>query len=272
MPATPDSAAITSVDVPASLLDILVQAQRVVVFTGAGVSAESGISTFRDGNDGLWARFNPQELATQRAFRANPARVWGWYEARRAAIRRATPNPGHHAIAGMARHFDALSVVTQNVDDLHERAGSKDVRHLHGRLEQARCDRCNHPYPHAPEVVDAPEAEMMPPSCTRCAGLVRPGVVWFGEGLPEREWDAALRQVHTCEVLLSVGTSALVYPAAELPNLAKSRGATVVQVNPNPTDLDKSSDFNLRGQAGVVLPAVLAALDNAMPAGRQRPS
>lgn len=251
-----------SLSIPAALLEQLAQARKVVVFTGAGVSAESGISTFRSGNGGLWARFNPHDLATPDAFQADPAAVWGWYEWRRAHVLRARPNPAHHAIAAMQRHFADCAVVTQNVDNLHERSGSRDVVHLHGRLEQARCFACQHPFRHGDEVPELPEdgCEIEPPRCQRCDGYIRPGVVWFGENLPEREWLRATVLTDECDVLFCVGTSALVYPAAALPQRAMSRGATLVQVNPEPTPLDGIASFNLHGPAGEMLPALMAAL------------
>lgn len=260
-----DSAPVPAFPVPAELVARLRAASSVVVFTGAGVSVESGIATFRDGNTGLWQRFSAHDLATPQAFEAHPATVWGWYEWRRAAIARARPNPAHMAIAALTPLVKALHVVTQNVDDLHERAGSQNVLHLHGRLDQARCHRCGHPYRHRVEAPDEPEdgRAIEPPRCDRCQGQVRPGVVWFGESLPADAWLGANQLAENCDVLLSVGTSALVYPAAALPEEAARRGATVVQVNPAPTMLDQSAHFNLRGAAGAVMSAVLAALESA---------
>jgi NAD-dependent deacetylase len=243
------------------LAQALGNAKKIVVFTGAGVSAESGISTFRSDSNALWSRYNARTMATPEAFHANPARVWGWYEYRRAVITHAQPNPAHLAIAELAHHFPEVRVITQNVDDLHERAGSVDVIHLHGRLDQARCDKCARAFTHAPGLPPLPdkETDIQPPQCA-CGGYVRPGVVWFNESLPEDEWDAATRLAGHCDALISVGTSAMVFPAAQLPRLAKSHGATVVQVNPARTELDQHSDFNLRGQAGDILPVLLAAL------------
>lgn len=249
-------------DVLLPLAQALGSAQKVVVFTGAGVSAESGIATFRNGANALWSRNDAQRMATPEAFHANPARVWGWYEYRRAVIARAQPNPAHLAIAALTRHFPELRVVTQNVDDLHERAGSNDVIHLHGRLDQARCDKCARAFTHLSGIPALPEEEVpiQPPQCA-CGGYVRPGVVWFGESLPEDDWDAATHLAGHCDALISVGTSAMVFPAAQLPRLAKSNNATVIQVNPAPTEMDLHCDFNLRGHAGDILPALLAALE-----------
>ncbi len=274
-------------DIPPSLVQALRSAQRVVVFTGAGVSAESGIATFRDALTGLWSRFDAQALATPEAFRAHPDVVWGWYEWRRAQALRAAPNAAHEAIAALHRHVPDLTVITQNVDDLHERAGSTQVVHLHGSLHAPRCSRCG-----APQAVgdtgctdkrsaddlhagasntDSPNADVPdpgqpdegrridPPSCTQCGAPVRPGVVWFGESLPSDAWSTALRAAQQCDLLFSIGTSALVYPAAELPQRALAAGATVVQVNPNPTPLDAHAHCNLHGAAAEVMPRVLAA-------------
>lgn len=250
--------------IPDALIDRLSQARRIVVFTGAGVSAESGIATFRDRNTGLWERFDAHELATPSAFVREPALVWGWYEWRRAAIARAQPNPAHRAIAQLANSVAEVCVVTQNVDNLHERAGSKQVVHLHGNLAQARCIRCGRAHKHAVQAPDEPEngRAVEPPRCRHCNSLVRPGVVWFGESLPEDAWQLAADMAASCDVLLSVGTSALVYPAASLPRSAAARGAMVIQVNPMATDMDRLAHFNLRGAAGVMLPAVVANLEN----------
>jgi len=249
---------------PEDLLAALAAARHVVVFTGAGVSAESGIPTFRDALTGLWARFDAEQLATPEAFRRDPALVWGWYEWRRAKVLRARPNPAHQAIAELARRVPRLTLITQNVDDLHERAGSGEVIHLHGSLQQPRCSDCGAPYVYPSAQPAEPEAgrRLEPPACATCGGRVRPGVVWFGEAMPTGPWAAATEAVQHegCEVFFSIGTSSLVYPAAELPQAAARRGAVVVQVNPQATALDSCARYNLRGAAGVVLPRLLAAL------------
>jgi len=232
-----------------------------VVLSGAGVSAESGIATFRDAQTGLWQRFRAEELATPEAFRHDPALVWGWYEWRRMQVLRAAPNPAHHAIAALAGRMPALTVVTQNVDDLHERAGSRDVVHLHGSLHAPRCSACAEPFALAPGIPSEPEGgrRLEPPRCASCGAAVRPGVVWFGESLPRVAWLRAQRAVEDCELLLTVGTSGLVHPAAGLPALARRAGATVVVINPVPTALDVVAHHVLRGPAGEQLPALLAA-------------
>ncbi|MGE8706505.1 MAG: SIR2 family NAD-dependent protein deacylase [Achromobacter sp.] len=248
-------------DIPPALAQALRDARRVVVFTGAGVSAESGIATFRDALTGLWSRFDAQALATPEAFREHPDVVWGWYEWRRAQVLRAAPNAAHHAIATLALHVPALTVITQNVDDLHERAGCRAVTHLHGSLHAPRCSRCGAPHAFAAETPQEPDAgrRITPPACTACGAPVRPGVVWFGESLPAQAWRDATDAVRQCDLLFSIGTSSLVYPAAELPQLAIAGGATVVQVNPAATPLDALAHHNLRGAAAEVMPELLAA-------------
>ncbi len=244
-----------------ALLDALRIARHVMVFTGAGVSQESGIPTFRDTLTGLWSTFDPERLATPQAFAHQPNLVWGWYEFRRAAVLRCQPNPAHKAIAEMAAQVPTLTLVTQNVDDLHERAGSPGVLHLHGSLHQPRCSACGLPFALPPGIPDEPEGgrSLPPPRCPHCDGPVRPGVVWFGESLPEGAWAQACRAARSCDLLFSVGTSSVVYPAAELPFMADEAGATIVQVNPHPTDLDRVTDHTLAGKAGDILPRLVHA-------------
>ncbi|MEE4086392.1 NAD-dependent deacylase [Pseudomonas viridiflava] len=233
-------------------------AQHVVIFTGAGASAESGIPTFRDALTGLWERFDPAQLATSEAFRADPALCWGWYEWRRHKVLRAQPNGAHLAIAELARYVPNLTVITQNVDDLHERAGSQDVIHLHGSLHSPRCIDCGQSYT-LPFKSDAqPEAgcRIEPPRCSACSGYVRPGVVWFGEMLPEDAWSAGLAAAEDCDVFLSIGTSGIVYPAAELPLRALGHGATVVHINPVRFDISSEEHF-LQGPASVLMESLL---------------
>jgi NAD-dependent deacetylase len=239
---------------------LLASAGRVVVFTGAGISAESGVPTFRDALTGLWERFDAQSLATPQAFQDEPDLVWGWYEWRRHKVSTVRPNPGHLAVAAIANHVPDTVVVTQNVDDLHERAGSKDPVHLHGSLFEPRCAQCGTPAALPPATEPEPEdgRRLWPPSCVRCAGLIRPGVVWFGEALPEAALEAAARASSGCDVLLTVGTSGMVYPAAEIPRLAARAGAAVIQVNPHPTPMDSVALVNLRGNAARILPELIA--------------
>lgn len=245
----------------AELITALRNAEHVAIFTGAGVSAESGIPTFRDALTGLWEVFDAEELASPAAFQRHKDVVWGWYEYRRAAVLRSQPNPAHHAIARMTAHVPRLTVITQNVDDLHERAGSVDVLHLHGSLHHPRCQACGRQHALSDELPDMPDAgrPLLPPRCTHCNGWIRPGVIWFGEMLPRDIWLRALQAARQCDVFLSVGTSALVYPAAELPLEAAKQKACVVQINPHATSLDAIAHFNLVGKAGEVLPRLYVA-------------
>jgi NAD-dependent deacetylase len=244
-----------------ALLEALRNARHVVVFTGAGVSAESGIPTFRDRLTGLWERFDAASLATAEAFRADPALVWGWYEWRRSVVHRARPNPAHLAIAALAGKVPEFTLITQNVDDLHERAGSHDVTHLHGQLERPRCFTCQCE-PDAPlPIPNEPEAgrRVQPPACTHCGGPLRPGVVWFGESLPMDAIAHAFQAAEQCDLLISVGTSGVVYPAAEVPQVARRAGATILHINPAPDPLHGERDFALASAAGIALPTLIAA-------------
>ncbi|WIM94103.1 NAD-dependent deacylase [Actinoplanes oblitus] len=241
--------------------NLLGPARHVVVFTGAGISAESGVPTFRDALTGLWSRFDAQALATPQAFDDDPDLVWGWYEWRRRLVQRVRPNQGHLAVARLATHVPRLTVITQNVDDLHERAGSPAVTHLHGSLFTPRCASCARPAPVPESTGEQPDEgrRVAPPHCRHCAGLIRPGVVWFGEALPEDALESAVQAATECDVLLTVGTSALVYPAAEIPRVAGRFGAAVIQVNPQPTPLDPIAEVNLAGPAAEILPALVTA-------------
>jgi NAD-dependent deacetylase len=228
-------------------------ARHVVALTGAGVSAESGVPTFRDAQTGLWARFRPEELATASAFRRDPKLVWDWYEWRRGLVASATPNPAHRALARLEGLVPEFTLVTQNVDGLHARAGSRRVVELHGNIHRAKCFEEG-------VVVEAgvPSAEG-PPRCPTCGGPLRPDVVWFGEMLPPQALAAAEAAVRGCHILFSIGTSAGVFPAAQLPVTALQSGAMVVEINKDPTPLSSVATFSLRGQAGEILPRLLAA-------------
>jgi NAD-dependent deacetylase len=239
---------------PISLIESLRKAQHVVVSTGAGVSAESGIPTFREAQTGLWTRYNPEELATPQAFRRNPRLVWEWYAWRRELIGRAQPNPGHHAIAQLERLVPRLTLITQNIDNLHVKAGSSQIIELHGNIERYKCATENI------IVASWEDNEAVPPNCPHCDGLLRPDVVWFGEDLPQDALQAAFTAARSCDLFLSVGTSGLVQPAARLPLEAAASGAIVVEVNPQPTPLSPYVDFRLEGLSGVILPALLAAI------------
>ncbi len=230
----------------------LAAAHSVAVLTGAGISAESGLPTFR-GPDGLWRNHRPEQLATPEAFQRDPLTVWEWYDWRRSVHAGKEPNAGHHALAALERAKNEFLLITQNVDSLHERAGSRAVVHLHGSLWRVRCLECGREEPNE-QVPLAP----LPPRCA-CGGMQRPAVVWFGERLPERELTAAVNAARQVEVLLVVGTSSLVYPAAALPHVALESGARIIEINPEPTDLTTHAHASLRGLAGEILPKLIAA-------------
>ena len=244
------------------LIDRIRAAQRLVVFTGAGVSQESGVPTFRDALTGLWENFDPDMLATPQAFSREPDLVWGWYEWRRQLVTRCKPNPAHIAIASLAAKAPKFTLITQNVDDLHERAGSREVVHLHGSLHRPRCFVCGAAHRPIGDGVDEPAEgrRIMPPNCLQCGEKIRPGVVWFGEQLPAAEWDKARRAVGDCDLLICIGTSSLVFPTASLPYLASEHHACIVQVNPVRTELDTIASYSLRGKAGTVMEALSEAL------------
>ena len=240
-----------------TLVDRLARAEHIVVLTGAGISAESGIPTFRDPG-GLWEEFEPQELANVEAFLDNPELVQGWYRHRRQVVEDAEPNAGHRALADLEAHVPSVSVVTQNVDDLHNRAGSSVVIELHGNITHNYCMDCERDA--APETVDATIQEGEPARCPECDGLIRPDVVWFGEMLPPDAMERADAVTAEADVFLSVGTSAVVYPAARFPVVAKKQGAYVAEVNPDTTGVTDDVDEAIRGPAGEVLPALVDAV------------
>lgn len=232
-------------------------AERVVMFTGAGISAESGIATFRgSGADSLWGRFRPEEVATPEAFGRHPERVWGWYSERVRKARAVEPNAGHRALVRLAELFPFSLVVTQNVDGLHQRAGSRDVIEVHGTLATARCDACE-------ETMDMERALEMspdrPPACA-CGGLYRPAVVWFGEALPAAALERAIEETSRCDLFVVAGTSATVFPAAGLIDVAAGAGAAVVEINPEETALSRRAALSLRQTAGRALPALVAEI------------
>lgn len=233
------------------LLTVLKNADNVAILTGAGISAESGIATFRD-PDGLWKKFNPAELASIDGFMANPKLVWEWYQHRVKIVNESQPNPGHYAIAEMQNLFKNVTVITQNVDRLHQKAGAKEVIELHGNIVTNRCFDCNNPFNGKTHL---PDNEL--PKCAECGGKIRPNVVWFGEQLPEDAIRDAENAAQSCEVFFSIGTSAEVYPAAGLPFLAKQSGARVIEINPNETALTPYADFLIPEFAGEALPILL---------------
>lgn len=239
-----------------SLAARIARARHTLVLTGAGISAESGVPTFRDAQTGLWARYRPEDLATPEAFRRDPALIWRWYEWRRALVAAAAPNAGHRALAELAQRVP-LTLVTQNVDGMHQRAGSHGVICLHGDLFRNLCSVTKLPI--EPEWIAAHDEEP-PPSPHHPDGLARPGVVWFGENLPQDALDAALAAARRCDVVLSIGTSGIVHPAAGLPGEAQRAGAWFAEINPQRTVLSDAADLVIADTAARALPALLAAL------------
>lgn len=239
--------------IASELRETLSAARFVTVLTGAGISAESGVPTFRDAQTGLWARFDPRELATPSAFERNPKLVWGWYASRRKLVAAAQPNEGHVALVALERRVPRFLLITQNVDGLHRRAGSEKLVELHGNITRVKCSR------EGTVVSRWEENSDEVPRCANCGALLRPDVVWFEEMLPANALVQAEAAAGQCDVMLVVGTSAEVYPAAALPGAAKRAGATIVEVNTSGTPLSPLADYVLRGPAALVLPALLDA-------------
>ena len=234
------------------LLQRLDEARHVMVLTGAGMSAESGIPTFRDAQSGIWAKYRPEELATPQAFEANPARVWQWYEERRKNVRRAGPHAGHAALVELESLLPSVCVVTQNVDGLHARAGNKNPIELHGNIMRSRCLEEG-------TVVEEPEDDQSDlPRCPTCGGLLRPDVVWFGEQLPGRAFQEAIHASRECDVFMAIGTSGVVQPAASLGLEAQRSGATFVEINIQETPVTAFTDYSLHGPAGELLPLLIS--------------
>lgn len=232
------------------------RARSVFVLTGAGVSAESGIPTFRDALDGMWAKLNPEDYASREGFRRQPHEVWTWYAARRADLSQARPNSAHLALAAIEARVPRFDLATQNIDGLHQMAGSRRVIELHGNISRVRCFDED-------IIVDVPgaweaEGPELPPRCPRCGAMLRPDVVWFGELLPDAALAATFRALRACDLFFSVGTSGLVEPAASFAFAALERGATVIEVNPEPTPLSAYAQHWLEGPAGLLLPALVA--------------
>lgn len=236
------------------LISTLGSANAVAVLTGAGISAESGVPTFR-GEDGIWKKFKPEELANFDAFMRNPELVWEWYNHRKKIIHGVQPNPGHHSLAELETLFKDFVLITQNVDNLHRRAGSKKIYELHGNIERSYCIDCGKF--HADVTVDDTRRI---PRCDKCGGLIRPDVVWFGEMLPEDAIHSAMAAVERAEVFFSVGTSAIVYPAASLPLIAKRNGAYVVEFNTDWTEISDLVDETILGRSGETLPKLIEIL------------
>ncbi|MCC7451070.1 MAG: NAD-dependent deacylase [Anaerolineae bacterium] len=240
----------------------LQQSISLVVLTGAGVSKESGIPTFRDALDGLWARYDPQQLATPEAFRANPRLVWDWYEHRRQMMYGIQPNPGHYALAALEDLLPQVVIVTQNIDGLHKMAGSTDIIPLHGNIHQHKCfANCQGD----PTLIDIStldwDGAAGPPECPYCGSWVRPDVVWFNENLPRAELDRAITLSKNADVMLVVGTSGVVQPAASLPYYARRyNDAFIIDVNPIPSEITPIAQVFLEGPSGEILPHVVRAM------------
>ncbi len=237
------------------LMDRLKVAYNVVILTGAGMSAASGVPTFR-GKDGLWNKFNPEELANLNAFLKNPELVWEWYSWRRNLIKKVMPNLGHYALVDMEEYFPEFVVITQNVDNLHQIAGTKKIIELHGNIMRNKCIDCNEYIEDGELEQQETKTEKTVPRCPNCGGLIRPDVVWFGELLPIEAISRAQELSTAAEIFFSVGTSSTVEPAASLPYLAKGNGAYLVEINPEETPLSSVADECLRGGVETVLPAL----------------
>ncbi len=260
-----------AIDVPAAVVELVRSAESIAVLTGAGMSRESGIATFREAQTGLWEQYDPEAIASVDGWNRDNALVWGWYQWRAHVARQADPNDGHIALAELASSR-TVSIVTQNVDDLHERAGSRVISHLHGSLFSPRCEHCGTPYlgsdAFLPDDADVtPTLRTTPPTCMHCLSLVRPGIVWFGEALPMDAWSRAEAAVVMADVVLVIGTSGIVYPAARLPETALAAGIPVIEINPEATPLSEAASYHWRGTAATTLPALVAAIN----AGAARP-
>jgi NAD-dependent deacetylase len=248
-----DTIGAPATDIPEPLTATLRSARKVAVLTGSGISAESGVPTFRDAQTGLWARYDPMELATPEAFERDPRLVWEWYAWRRELVGKAAPNPGHEALAELERRVPNFVLLTQNIDGLHRRAGSQNVVELHGNITRSKC---------SVELVLATPHEddiEVPPSCPGCSAFLRPDVVWFGEALPTGAIEDAFDAARDGDVFFSIGTSGLVQPASLLAFEALRHGAVVVEINPDETPLTRHADYTLRGRAAEVLSALVRA-------------
>lgn len=236
------------------LAEIISNCSVGAVLTGAGISAESGVPTFR-GKEGLWGKFRPEQLASMEAFIASPEIVWEWYNWRRELIGKVKPNAGHHALRDLESFFDSFTLITQNVDNLHQLAGSSDILEMHGNIYRNKCAQCGKMLD---DDKDIDPANIL--ACDQCGGKIRPDVVWFGEMLPEGVIEGAFEAAGKAEVFFSIGTSALVHPAASLPLVAKRAGATLVEINPEETPLSPLADFCFQAKSGELLPELIELL------------
>ena len=244
-------------ELPDGLITLLRNARKVLVLTGAGMSAESGVPTFRDAQTGLWTKYRPQDLATPEAFRDHPQTVWDWYVERRDKIRKVNPHAGHAALVELEQYFESFLLVTQNVDNLHQQAGSSEVIELHGNIMRSICSKTG-------ELIDdewiSTQPGRPPASPHHPQGLARPAVVWFGEHLPAGAMNRAIENASSCDLCFSIGTSTLVQPAASLPFVALNAGAVVIEINPTPTSLSSSAQYSLQQTASTALTAIAKQL------------
>ena len=240
--------------IPEALIEALRSSRHVCVLTGSGISAESGVQTFREAQTGLWERFDPHELATPEAFLRDPVLIWNWYRWRRDLVAKVKPNSGHRALVDLQAQVRDFTLITQNVDGLHQRAGSQNVIEFHGNLFEDRCfvEDC--------VVTEEYDAYATVPTCPACGSNLRPGVVWFGEAIPQNALQDSMTAASSCDLFLSIGTSSLVWPAAGLADTARAAGATIVEVNPDTTPLSNATDFQLNGNAGTIVPELLERL------------
>lgn len=245
---------IFTVTLPSELVALIRGATRLVALTGAGVSQESGLRTFRDAQNGLWSQYKPEDLASPQAFARDPKLVWDWYAYRREAVKSVRPNPGHYALVELEKSVPEFQLVTQNVDGLHRMAGNQHVLELHGNIQRVRCSECS-----TFAELWGDDSESVP-RCAECDGLLRPDVVWFGEALPRDQLEAAVEASRSCEIFFSIGTSGVVQPAASLAYAARNNGAVVVEINMESTPLTPKANYFLRGKSGEVLPRLVDAV------------
>ena len=245
----PDDVVITE-----ALINALRSSRHVCVLTGSGISAESGVPTFREAQSGLWEKYDPQQLATPEAFVDDPALIWKWYRWRRDLVTKVEPNAGHRALVDLQAYVNEFTLITQNVDGLHQRAGSQNVIEFHGNLFEDRC------FVEGCVVTNSKDSSDEVPTCPACGGNLRPGVVWFGEAIPKNALHDATKAASDCDLFFSIGTSSLVWPAAGLAETARANGATIVEINPKSTPLSSMSNFCFNDLAGTVLPELLLRL------------
>ncbi len=239
---------------PGEIVENLKSSRRVAVMTGTGISAESGVPTFRGAQTGLWAQYDPLQLATPEAFQKDPKLVWDWYNWRRELISNAQPNPGHYALVDLETFYPEFTLITQNVDGLHQSAGSTGVIELHGNIFRTKCSKDDR------LISDPIDSFGTPARCPDCGSYLRPDVVWFGESLPAEALERSLRAARNCEIFISIGTSTLVEPAASLPFIALDKGATVLEINPQATPLTRSASYSVRGNGGEIIPKLATEL------------